>query len=137
MTRIMAKAIRDGKTVTVPHAEVRGSSVVREIDGRYVRWSDDSFSLNWYAEKKIRSPKFKFLKYIQYILRTATKREVYILTLNDFWKHAKLVTNEHGEKNYRVPITCFRVQKTETFERVPTARELEKEDEALKQTTLI
>lgn len=115
----MAKAkTADGKTITVPHGMIVGLSFKREIDGRSVRWSDDSFSLNWYALKRLEE-KFK-PKFIQYVLRTATKREVYTLSFDDFKKHMKEVVNEYGEKNYRVEMSCFRITKSESFDPVPT-----------------
>lgn len=88
------------------HGFIRDEKFVRELENKSVRWSDNSFCLNTSV-----IPKLNGVEKVVFILKRATKTDVYCIGLEEALKILP-ITNEYGEENIRIKINECKLVKT-------------------------
>ena len=96
------------------HGYTEGIKFIRNIDGRYVRWSDKSFCLNTSVINKLLDLNIGTL---EFRYRMAGKLKIYQVPFFEATRIATTV-NEHGEENIRIPIERCKLTKVEDYDKV-------------------
>lgn len=81
------------------HGYVKDGEFIRNIDGRYIRWSDKCFTINVDAILDLLET-----QYCTFIYTKAKVIETHRIETQDVLQ-IPLQQNEHGEYNFRIPIT--------------------------------
>ena len=103
----------------------------RNLDGRYVRWSDRAFCLNSSVIPKLRE---KECHTIQFIYVGKTGKFIYRIPFEHALEVGITKTNEYGEDNLRIPIDECRMVKKINLEGMEVKP---KEEEKVKQLKLL
>lgn len=93
----------------VVHGHIRDGKFTRFLRNKDVRWSDSSFCLNAEVVSELFAQDATTL---MFKLQRATQYDIYGASLYDIVK-TEPITNEHGEKNYRISIdSCYLYKST-------------------------
>lgn len=112
MKKLFAK-LPDGKSVF--HGELDRGIFTRRIPHRYMRFSDLSFCLN---ESVIQDLWNRNCQDLEFVWLKAEERVTYRIDFKYALTNCKVVKNEHGESNLRIPVDECRI-----ISRVRTAPE--------------
>lgn len=93
------------------HGILEGNIFKRNIDGRYVRWSDQSFTINTDAVRQIKNICDKII----FVYQKSTEIKTYSIEASRAFQFRSII-NEYGESNIRIPIEKCYLESTQQIE---------------------